>query len=220
MEPERILLFGGTFDPPHNGHMTLLAGAVACVRPQLVLIEPSGTPPHKRAGSTPAQHRMAMCECFRPLFSPLLIDDTEIRRGGKSYTVDTVRDIQARYPNARIYFPMGSDMLLWFGNWVAYRELLRRMTIVAHVREDEDAAPMREYAEKLRAEGGTVLFAQAPVFPVSSTQVRAMAARGEPLKGLVPPAVEAYIRENRLYRNTNEAAEMPHSRQESEAEEP
>ncbi len=202
MEPERIILFGGTFDPPHRGHMTLLAGAIACVQPHLVLIEPAGTPPHKQAGHTPAAHRLAMCECFLPLLSPMQIDETEIQRGGKSYTIDTVRTMNARWPDARIYFPMGSDMLLWFRNWVAYRELLGRMTIVAHVREDEDAAPVRACAETLRAEGGTVLFAKAPVFPVSSTQLRAMAARGEPLDGLVPAPVAEYIQTHHLYQDT------------------
>ena len=109
MGPQKIILFGGTFDPPHNGHMTLLAGAIEAVRPDLVLVEPAGTPPHKRAGGTSAAHRLAMCECFRPLFPELVLDTTEIARGGKSYTIDTVRQMNARYPGAQLYFPMGSD---------------------------------------------------------------------------------------------------------------
>ena len=211
MEPKRIILFGGTFDPPHQGHMTLLAGAIETVKPDLVIIEPSGTPPHKRGGKTPACHRLAMCECFRSLFSPMLLDETEIGRGGKSYTIDTIRTMNSRYPGAQIYFPMGSDMLLWFSNWVAYQELLQRMTIVAHVREDEDAAPMRAYAETVRAEGGTVLFASAPVFPASSTQIREMAARGEPLGALVPPTVAEYIKINHLYERGGDSPDCPTS---------
>ncbi len=200
MERQKIILFGGTFDPPHNGHMTLLAGAIEVVGPDLVIVEPSGTPPHKRAGDTPARHRMAMCECFRSLFDGLLIDDTEIRRAGKSYTIDTVRAMNERFPDAQLYFPMGSDMLLWFRNWASYEELLRRVVIVAQLRAGEDAGPMRAYAEGLRAEGGRVLLASAPVFPVSSTELRARAARGEPLDGLVPESVAAYIAVHGLYR--------------------
>ena len=70
MGPQKIILFGGTFDPPHNGHMTLLAGAIEAVRPDLVLVEPAGTPPHKRAGGTsarpPSRHvRVPSARCFR-----------------------------------------------------------------------------------------------------------------------------------------------------------
>ena len=158
VEHKKIILFGGTFDPPHNGHMTLLSGAIETVQPDLVIVEPAGTPPHKRAGETAARHRAAMCECFCPLCGHLIIDDTEIRRAGKSYTVDTVRAMNERYPGAQLYFPMGSDMLLWFRNWVGYKELLRRLVIVAHVRAGEDEAPMRAFADTLRAEGGSVLF--------------------------------------------------------------
>lgn len=200
MEPRRIILFGGTFDPPHNGHMTLLAGAVEAVRPDLVLVEPSGTPPHKRAGDTPARHRMAMCACFQTLCGGVVLDDTEILRGGKSYTIDTVRTMNERYPGAQLYFPMGSDMLLWFRNWVAWEELLRRVILVAHLRAGEDAAPVRAYAAGLRAVGGRILFADAPVFPVSSTEIRDKLARGEDVGALVPKSVAAYISAHGLYR--------------------
>lgn len=207
MDAQKIILFGGTFDPPHKGHMTLLSGAIEAVQPNLVLVEPAGTPPHKRAGDTPAQHRLAMCACFLPLFSAVELDDTEIRRAGKSYTIDTVRTMNERYPGAQLYLPMGSDMLLWFRNWVSYKELLRRVVLVAHVRTGEDAAPMRAYAETLRAEGGKILFAQAPVFPVSSTEIRDKIARGEPVDDLLPQSVAAYIAAHGLYRAPRKTAE-------------
>lgn len=159
-----------------------------------MLVEPAGTPPHKRAGGTSAAHRLAMCECFRPLFPELVLDTTEIARGGKSYTIDTVRQMNVRYPGAQLYFPMGSDMLLWFRNWAAYRELLRRVVLVAHLRTGEDAAPVREYAAGLAAEGGTVLFAKAPVFPVSSTEVRALAAKAGRWTALCPKAWRRTLR--------------------------
>lgn len=200
MEPQKIILFGGTFDPPHNGHMTLLAGAIETVRPDLVLVMPSGIPPHKAAGSTPGKMRAEMCECFRPLFENLVIDTREIERGGKSYTIDTVRELGTEYPNAQLYFPMGSDMLLWFRNWVEYKELLRRLIIVAHVRRDEDAAPVKQAAKELCREGGRVLFAKAPVFPASSTQVREILHSGASAQELLPPYVVQYIAAHGLYK--------------------
>ena len=194
MGPQKIILFGGTFDPPHNGHMTLLAGAIEAVRPDLVLVEPAGTPPHKRAGGTSAAHRLAMCECFRPLFPELVLDTTEIARGGKSYTIDTVRQMNVRYPGAQLYFPMGSDMLLWFRNWAAYRELLRRVVLVAHLRTGEDAAPVREYAAGLAAEGRGDLFAKAPVFPVSSPRCARWRQRAGRWTALCPKAWRRTLR--------------------------
>ena len=150
MGPQKIILFGGTFDPPHNGHMTLLAGAIEAVRPDLVLVEPAGTPPHKAGGQLAGGcHRLNMCRLAFEGDPVCRVSDIELRRGGKSYTIDTVRQMNARYPGAQLYFPMGSDMLLWFRNWAAYRELLRRVVLVAHLRTGEDAAPMREYAAGL-----------------------------------------------------------------------
>lgn len=207
MEPKKIILFGGTFDPPHNGHMRLLSGAIEAVRPDLVIVEPAGTPPHKRAAGTAARHRMAMCACFRSLCGNLIVDDTEICRAGKSYTIDTVRAMNERYPGAQLYFPMGSDMLLWFHNWVGCEELLRRLVIVAHVRAGEDAAPMRAFAGTLCAEGGSVIFTNAPVLPLSSTEVRDKLARGEPVDALVPESVAAYIAAHGLYRGQGGGAD-------------
>ncbi len=201
MEPQKIILFGGTFDPPHNGHMALLREAVAAVQPDRVLVMPSGIPPHKAAGTTPGAMRAEMCECFRPIFENLVIDTREIERGGKSYTIDTVRELGAEYPNAQLYFPMGSDMLLWFQNWVEYKELLHRLIIVAQVRRDEDAAAAQDAAAELRAQGGQIILTKAPVLAVSSTQVRNALQEGKSAEKLLPKSVVQYIEQHGLYKN-------------------
>ena len=87
---ERIIVFGGTFDPPHNGHVTLLENAVRAVKPDKVLVIPTGVPPHKNGGNTPAAVRLEMCRCFMSVFPKVQLDETEIHRAGKSYTVDTL----------------------------------------------------------------------------------------------------------------------------------
>lgn len=164
-----------------------------------MLVEPAGTPPHKRAGGTSAAHRLAMCECFRPLFPELVLDTTEIARGGKSYTIDTVRQMNARYPGRTALFSHGqryAALVPQLGGVQGAAAPRRSCGAPAH---GEDAAPVREYAAGLAAEGGTVLFAKAPVFPVSSTEVRALAAKGRPLDGLVPESVAAYIARHHLY---------------------
>ena len=195
----RILLFGGTFDPPHNGHMELLRGAQAVVRPDLV-VEPAGIPPHKHASATPAGIRLALCQCFLEIGDHVFLDDTEILRGGKSYTLDTLNEMHRRFPNAEFYFSMGSDMLLSFRRWHGYQELLQKMTLVVHSRRDEDIAPLHAFAQSLEQEGGRVLFAPARIVEISSTQIRAKVERGESVIGLVPECVERMICRYGLYR--------------------
>lgn len=106
-----------------------------------------------------------MCECFRPLFPELVLDTTEIARGGKSYTIDTVRQMNARYPGAQLYFPMGSDMLLWFRNWAAYRELLRRVVLVAHLRTARTRLRCGNTRPGLRPRAARCCLPKRPCFP-------------------------------------------------------
>lgn len=196
---ERVLLYGGTFDPPHNGHMALLKAACEAVRPDVVLVTPTGTPPHKTGGETPAALRLEMCRCFLPVWPGVQLDDTEIRRGGKSYTIDTVETVRARYPGAALYLCLGSDMLLTFHEWRRYRDLLRLAALVVHSRQPGDGDALHAAARQLEAEGGTVVFTGGPVLELSSTELRALLEAGADVSALVPPAVRAVISRARLY---------------------
>lgn len=193
--PPRILLYGGTFDPPHLGHLNNLRAAMAAVRPDRVVVMPAGTPPHKAASATPAALRLAMCECFRPLFPALEVSDWEIRQGGKSYTIDTVKMLEEKYPGASVYLCVGSDMLTTFTEWRNWQELLRRTTLVAQSREEGDMPALRAAARALEAEGGRVLFTDAPALPLASTDLRAHRRD----LSLVPGAARRVIEENQLY---------------------
>lgn len=193
--PPRILLYGGTFDPPHLGHLNNLRAAMAAVRPDRVVVMPAGTPPHKAASATPAALRLAMCECFRPLFPALEVSDWEIRQGGKSYTIDTVKMLEEAYPGAQVYLCVGSDMLTTFTEWRNWRELLRRTVLVAQSREEGDMPALRAAARALEAEGGRVLFTDAPALPLASTELRAHRRD----LSLVPGAARRVIEENHLY---------------------
>lgn len=193
--PPRILLYGGTFDPPHLGHLNNLRAVMAAVRPDRVVVMPAGTPPHKAASATPAALRLAMCECFRPLFPALEVSDWEIRQGGKSYTIDTVKMLEEAYPGAQVYLCVGSDMLTTFTEWRNWRELLRRTVLVAQSREEGDMPALRAAARALEAEGGRVLFTDAPALPLASTELRAHRRDFS----LVPAAARRVIEENHLY---------------------
>lgn len=200
----KILLFGGTFDPPHNGHIQLLKSAIAAVEPSRVVVMPAGTPPHKAASATPAALRLAMCRCFLPLFSPMEISDWEITRTGKSYTIDTVRMLHSRWPQAQLYLSVGSDMLETFTEWSCWRQLLGLATLVVHSRYAGDEPRLKAAADALRAEGGQVLFTGAPVLEATSSQLRT----GRLDESLVPPEALAVIRANHLYERETDSMEL------------
>lgn len=199
MNGEKVLVFGGSFDPPHVGHMNLLQNAICAVQPHKVLVVPSGTAPHKAASATPGALRAAMCCCFAPLFPGLEISDIELRRPGRSYTADTLEVLIKQYPGAQLYLSIGGDMLESFTTWHRYEEVLAMATLVVQARSDAEQAGLEKAAETLRAQGARVLFAKGPVLPAASSAIRRAVAEGADVSALVPPEALAVIRENHLY---------------------
>ncbi len=197
---KRILLYGGTFDPPHNGHIRNLKAAVQAVKPDRVVVMPAGVPPHKAASATPAALRLAMCGCFADAVPGAEISAWEIDRGGRSYTVDTLRMLRQKWPGAHLYLAVGSDMLLSFEEWREWREILSLATLVVQSRRDGDLPALRRMAQTLRAAGGHIVFAHAPAFSCASHEIRQGMFGPEQLAALVPPSVLRIMRENKLYR--------------------
>lgn len=194
----KLLVFGGTFDPPHAGHVALLESAIRAVVPDEVVVMPAAEPPHKEASGTRADLRMAMCACFEPLFPRLQVSGLEIGRGGRSYTIDTVEALQAAYPGAEIFLCVGGDMLLGFDQWRRYEELLKKVILVAHSRGEGDA-PLREAAAELEKRGGRVLIVDGPVREISSSEIREGIAAGRDMNPFIPHPADDIIRENQLY---------------------
>lgn len=203
----KVLLFGGTFDPPHNGHMNNLRAALDLVQPDVALVMPAGIPPHKHASGTAEEIRYEMCRCFLALDARVQRSDWEMQRAGRSYTIETLRMLGEKYPGAALYLNIGSDMLKSFTAWRCWQEILQRCTLVVQSREDGDAAALRAAAAPLLAAGGTVLYAKAQPLPCSSTEIRAGVADGTlggaALKKLLPPPVPEIIEKYKLYTNTN-----------------
>ncbi len=207
----KILLYGGTFDPPHNGHLHNLQAVATLVRPDLVWVMPAGVPPHKAASSTPAALRLEMCEAFRALegteeVPALTISDWEIRRaraGQANYTVFTLEMLAGRYPGAELYLAVGSDMLLTFTQWRRWQDILRLATLVCQSREDGDAAALADAARRLVADtpgANRILLAGAEAQPMASSRLRAALAAGEDCSHLLPDAAVRVIRREGLYR--------------------
>lgn len=195
----KALLFGGTFDPPHAGHMNNLRAAMQAVQPDMVLVMPAGIPPHKHASATPGELRLAMCECFKALGPQVQVSQWEVDRAGRSYTYNTVSMLQEKYPGAQLYMTIGSDMLETFDEWYRWREILAMVTLVVQSREPGDGDALRAAAQKLEEAGGKIMFADAPVLECASSDIRAGKYPSARLKELLPPPVADVIHRNGLY---------------------
>ena len=191
----KILLYGGTFDPPHWGHINNLRAAMQAVQPDKVIVMPAGIPPHKAASATPGSLRLQMCRCFLQLGEQVEISDWEISHEGKSYTVNTLRMLHSTYPDAQLYLTVGSDMLTSFRTWREWQSILQLATLVVESREADDAAMLAEFADSLCGDGAQILFARAKPVPMSSSEIRKGSAGAE----AVPPEVWQIISSRGLY---------------------
>ena len=199
---EKIGVLGGTFNPIHNGHIRLATAFRDRLALDRVLLVPVNTPPHKHGSMMqPGPDRLAMCRLAAAGQPGLEASDIELRRGGKSYTVDTLRALHARYPAARLYFLMGADMFLTLEDWRKFPAIAGLAVLCTLPREPDEGRLLHEYAAKLtRRYGAECVVADIPPMELSSTRVRAQLAECGAAPGLLPPAVEVYIRKNGLYR--------------------
>ena len=197
----KLLLYGGTFDPPHLGHMNNLRAAMELIAPDRVIVMPAGIPPHKAASSTPAEQRLAMCACFTALGPGVGVSRWEIDRAGRSYTVETLEMLHRAYLGAELYLSIGSDMLLTFREWHDWQRILELAVLVVESRQGGDAPALHRMADSLRADGGRVLFAHAPAFECASSTLRARLKAGDTTaRELLPPPVPELIDEYELYK--------------------
>ncbi len=197
--PRKVLLYGGTFDPPHNGHMNNLQAALQCVQPDKAIVMPAGIPPHKKASATPGALRLAMCTCFAALSPVVEISDWEIRQGGRSYTVHTLEMLRNAYPGAALYLCVGSDMLLTFTQWYRWQDMLTMAALVVESRETGDEAALQAAAAELTAQGGTVLFARAEAYPCASSDIRSGKIPPARWAEVLPPETLQVVQQNHLY---------------------
>ena len=136
----KILLYGGTFDPPHYGHLNNLRAAASRVQPDEIVVMPAGVSPFKQMSATPGALRAEMCGCFaevvqgpRAAARALHVSTWEIEQaaaGRRNYTVLTLEMLARQYPGAELYLAIGSDMLLSFDGWHRWQEILRLAHLV------------------------------------------------------------------------------------------
>jgi nicotinate-nucleotide adenylyltransferase len=190
---KRIGILGGTFDPPHVGHVVAAAAALWELDLDKVILMTANIP-WQKAGTrsvTSAPDRLAMVTLLAGAIAQVQVSTLELDRGGYSYTADTVQELQADHPEAEVFVIIGSDVAPLLDTWKKTDELKATATIVVYDRPGSAGASPPD--------GWAFRRIEVPQLAVSSTDIRERRAAGRPIDGLVPPAVLKYITERRLY---------------------
>ena len=196
-----LALYGGSFNPPHLGHCSAVETVLQELHPDRLLIMPDSEPPHKvmEDGSPSPKERLELCRLAFTESGSVEISDLEILRNGKSYTYDTVCELQEMYAGARLTLVVGTDMFLSFEEWYHFEYLLEHCRIAVLARELDDDEQLHETAERFRRDyaADAVVLTHTP-FPMSSTEIRSLLRRRTG-RDCLPEAVYARIIRKRLY---------------------
>lgn len=198
----RVGIYGGTFAPIHNGHVNAAKLFMEQMRLDYLFVIPAAIPPHKQIdASDDPTHRLNMCALAFGDMDGVVVSDMEIRRGGKSYTVDTLRELSAK--GRRLLLLCGTDMVLSFDTWYQYKEILELCYPVYIRRESDkmlDAMIVSKLTKYYEESGKMFRKIVGEPMEISSTAIREKVRRGEDISSLVPPSVAEYIRLYGLYR--------------------
>ena len=199
---KKIGIYGGTFSPPHVGHMHAVESFLAAQEVDTLLIIPTCVPPHKEKKDTAdASARLEMCRRAFSFSDKIEVSDLEIRRGGKSYTSDTLSALKNE--DNELYFLCGSDMFLTLPYWHEAETIFRLATIVGLSRDTEKEVleRMKEAEKQYReAYGAKTLLLSVEAVEISSSEIREKCKNGEDYAPWLSPLVASYIEEKGLYR--------------------
>ncbi len=184
---KRIGLFGGTFDPPHIGHLEIGKTVLKSLELDAVWYIPTFEPPHKDAATATPHQRLEMLKILLEGQERLSISTIEYEREGLSYTIDTVQALLDDHPDTSFYFIIGGDMIAYLPNWHRVEELKQLIQFVG----------VRREGYSIDDEQG-ILKVNIPELPYSSTDIRKAISANQPVEGLTD-GVYDYIRENKLY---------------------
>ncbi len=193
----KLGVMGGTFDPIHYGHLFVAEEARGAEGLDRVLFVPSGTPPHKRyAGMASAEARYDMVRLATDANPHFDVSRIETDRDGRSYTLDTLREIHALYPESQIYFITGDDAALDILNWHEPYEIVRMATLLTVGRPGYARDKIFELPQEIRA---SIRMIDSPQLDISSTDIRRRVGAGRSIRYMVPEDVRRYIDDNGLY---------------------
>lgn len=182
-------LFGGTFDPFHNGHLHLIKSLLASRKFDHLIVIPAGDP-YQKSGSAPASDRLAMAKLALE-DEAVTISDCEIRRAGPSYAIDTVKEIKELIPADQYTWVIGSDAFAGLTSWERFEELIGMVDFLVVVRPGASDLPLTSGARFELLEIGAL--------DISATELRSRLNRGEDVGAYLPAGVLSYIKEKHLY---------------------
>lgn len=196
----RVGLLGGTFNPPHLGHLVCAQEACVALGLDRVLFVPAGVPPHKEVEAEPGvEHRIAMCEAAVAGDDRFAVSRADVDRVGPAYTVELLRALRDAAPDDELWFIVGGDMAHSLPSWREPEAVLALARLAVAEREGVRRADIAERLAPLPGAPERVDFFDMPRLDISSSLLRRRAAAGGPLRYLVPDAVAEYIEREGLY---------------------
>ncbi len=192
--PERIGVFGGSFDPIHIGHLEISREALRQCKLDMVLFVVAAIPPHKKTPEVPVARRLEMVELAIADEPDFHASRIEIQRGGPSYTAETLRELRGGYAEASFFLIVGADSAIDFSLWKSPDVVIEMANVVIAPRPGFDPSTMEP---RLRSKA---LVLESPELDISSTVIRKRLREGKSIEALVPAVVDRYIRAHDLYR--------------------
>ena len=198
----KIGVFGGTFNPIHNGHVSLGVYCKDELSLDKLMLIPTYTPPHKSSNElAEEEHRVNMCKLATEQYGYFEVSDIEIERKGKSYTYETLKSLKEIYTEDELYLIVGADMFLTLDKWKNPQSIFKNATIVAVPRNDDDKNDLVYYYDStIKKLGAKAIVLENPVVQVSSTYIRENIDNYQLIKSLIDSNVYEYIVKNKLYR--------------------
>ncbi len=195
----RLGILGGTFNPPHIGHLVCAQEAFVQLHLDQLMLIPTRIPPHKPVDEEPGpEHRLQLCRAAVADDDRFSVSDLEVRREGPSYTVVTLEALKSLAPDTELFFILGGDVAVGLPQWHEPERVLSLATLAVAERRGTSQASVKEALGQLPG-GERAQFFRMLRIGVSSTMVRDRVREGQPIKYIVPDAVAGYINEHQLY---------------------
>ena len=199
------VVFGGTFNPIHLGHIEIIESVANLDSTEKILVIPTSVPPHKVCADLACDaDRMEMCRIAVEGIAKVEVSDMELLRGGKSYTVDTLKRIRKENPSAKLSLVVGGDMVVTFTEWYEYEKILSIADIIAVRRVGIDNTEFDIAVKNLINDGGRITVLKNTITGISSTEIKANISNDDFLKTYLPAGVVDYIKQNDLYSGEND----------------